>query len=124
MSESGISTLLLDIEGTTTPIDFVYDVLFPYARTHARDFLAGHLESEEVQADKAGFLKEHSADVTQGFAPPALQMESEPAIVDSLVTYVHWLMDRDRKSTPLKSLQGRIWDEGYRIGELRSQVFD
>src|SRR5262249_49490462 len=38
--------------------------------------------------------------------------------------YVHWLMDRDRKSTPLKSLQGKIWEAGYRSGELRGRVFD
>lgn len=38
--------------------------------------------------------------------------------------YIHWLMDRDRKSTSLKSLQGKIWEAGYRAGEIRGQVFD
>ena len=40
-----------------------------------------------------------------------------------MVAYVHWLMDRDRKSTGLKSLQGKIWEEGYRSGELKSEVY-
>jgi enolase-phosphatase E1 len=39
------------------------------------------------------------------------------------MSYVHWLMDQDRKSTGLKSLQGKIWDEGYRAGELRGEVY-
>src|SRR5262249_19253547 len=110
--------------GTTTPIDYVYNVLFPYARAHARDFLASHLESGALESDIAGFLKEHSADASQGNEPPVLLVGTGRVAVDSLVAYVHWLMDRDRKSTPLKSLQGRIWDEGYRSGELRSQVFE
>jgi enolase-phosphatase E1 len=41
----------------------------------------------------------------------------------SVVSYVHWLMDQDRKSTGLKSLQGKIWDEGYRSGDLRGEVY-
>jgi enolase-phosphatase E1 len=40
-----------------------------------------------------------------------------------VVAYVHWLMDRDRKSTGLKSLQGKIWEEGYQAGELESEVY-
>jgi enolase-phosphatase E1 len=44
--------------------------------------------------------------------------------IESAAAYIHWLIDRDRKSTPLKSIQGRIWEEGYFAGELLSQVFD
>jgi enolase-phosphatase E1 len=113
--------LLLDIEGTTTPVDFVFKVLFPYARAHAREYLASRLESEELKAELAAFFRENSEDVLGGLDPPSLADPPEP---DSLVTYVHWLMDRDRKSTPLKSLQGKIWEEGYRRGELRGLVFE
>lgn len=116
-----VRTLLLDIEGTTTPIDFVYKVLFPYARAHAREFLASRLDSEELKAEIAAFRRENSKDKLQGLDPPSLADPPEP---DSLVAYVHWLMDRDHKSTPLKALQGKIWEEGYQRGELRGLVFE
>ena len=106
--------ILLDIEGTTTPIAFVHDVLFSYARAHASDYLAQH--SDEAAADVAQLREEHANDVEQ---PPPLTDDTK-----SVVTYVNWLIDRDRKSTGLKSLQGKIWREGYRQGTLKSQVFD
>lgn len=116
--------ILLDIEGTTTPIDFVYQVLFPFARTHVKNFLLQHWMTAGVQEDLAGLRKERAADAEQGLTPPVIGAGSEEAQIESAVAYVQWLMDQDRKSTPLKSLQGRIWEEGYRSGELLSQVFD
>ena len=116
--------ILLDIEGTTTPIDFVYQVLFPFARTHVKDYLARHWSSADVQNDLAQLREEQAADAQQGLAPPVLRENSDQSKLETTVAYVHWLMDRDRKSTPLKSLQGKIWEEGYQAGELLSQVFD
>jgi len=118
-----VSGIVLDIEGTTTPIDFVYQVLFPYARTRIKDYLGQHLSSEEVRAHMARLREEHAEDERRGLGPPQLRAAPPEAHLESLVAYIHWLMDRDRKSTPLKSLQGRIWEAGYRTGELRSQVF-
>jgi enolase-phosphatase E1 len=99
--------ILLDIEGTTTPITFVYDVLFPFARAHVHE----HLDEDESRALRI----EYDADVTRGLAPPPWS-SGAPA-------YVHWLMDQDRKSTALKTLQGKIWKEGYRRGDLHGEVF-
>jgi len=99
--------ILLDIEGTTTPIFFVYDVLFPFARKH----LAGYLP----QADLSDLQNEYQEDVRRGQNPP--EWSSPP------VRYVEWLMDQDRKSTALKKIQGEIWLAGYQKGELRSEVF-
>lgn len=96
--------MLLDIEGTTTPIAFVHDMLFPYARARLSAFLDDALVAllrEEYRAE-----------------PPHADV---PAW--SPVEYASWLMDRDRKSTGLKSLQGKIWDHGYRTGELRGEVY-
>jgi enolase-phosphatase E1 len=124
LQDLNVSAILLDIEGTTTPLRFVYDVLFPYARTHSRRFLAEHVSSPEVLADVAGLRSEHAEDIRKGLDPPELQEPSPEAQVDSLVAYIHWLMDRDRKTTPLKSLQGKIWEDGYRTGRLRGEVFD
>ncbi|MBS1812456.1 MAG: acireductone synthase [Acidobacteria bacterium] len=112
-----IKIILLDIEGTTTPIDFVFQTLFPYARHHLTSYLAEHWE--EAQADIAELQAEHTADAQQGLNPPPFDNTQ----LDSVVTYLHWLMDRDRKSTPLKSLQGKVWEEGYKSGALKSQIF-
>ena len=116
-----IRAVLLDIEGTTTPIDFVTRVLFPYARERVRDFLARR--ASEVRDDLALLFSEHEADERAGRSPPAWRRESPPGVLDSAAAYVHWLMDRDRKSTALKALQGRIWEEGYDTGQLRGQVY-
>ena len=116
--------ILLDIEGTTTPIDFVYQVLFPFARTRVKDYLSRQWTTDGVQEDLAGLRKEQAVDTAQGIAPPVISEVSVESQIESVVAYVHWLMDQDRKSTPLKSLQGRIWEEGYQSGELLSHVFE
>ncbi|MEO6726107.1 MAG: acireductone synthase [Blastocatellia bacterium] len=118
------SCILLDLEGTTTPIDFVYQVLFPFARTRVKDYLARHWDAADVQRDVVQLCEEQAADAEQGLAPPEISAGFGESQIESVVAYVHWLMDRDRKSTPLKSLQGKIWEEGYQAGELLSQVFD
>lgn len=115
--------VLLDIEGTTSPMDFVYQFLFPYARAHVKEFLARHRASEEVQKVVAQLIEEHTRDVQFGLNPPAIQTSSGEVPGEEIVAYFLWLMDQDRKSTPLKSLQGKIWEEGYRLGELHSRVF-
>jgi len=119
-----VKVLLLDIEGTTTPIDFVYSILFPYARDHVMPYLTEHAESAEVQSDIRGLLDENIEDSGRGLGPPLITTPAGQGLVDEIAAYVHWLMDRDRKSTPLKSLQGRIWEYGYRKGDLRSKVFE
>jgi enolase-phosphatase E1 len=124
LRDTPISCILLDVEGTTTPIDFVYQILFPYARARMKNFLAEHFSSDEVRADIARLRQEHDEDARRGLEPPPQQDDSPEAQLESMTAYIYWLMDRDRKSTPLKSLQGKIWEEGYRTGELRGQVFD
>lgn len=101
--------LLLDIEGTTTPISFVYDVLFPYAREHVEDFLRRHFDAPAVEADRLALAEE------EGVNPDSL---------DELVAAVQRQMDEDHKTTALKSLQGKIWRDGYADGSLRGVVFD
>ena len=103
-----IQGILLDIEGTTTPISFVYDVLFPFARAHARET---PMDSEVLAALKT----EYEDEVRKGLHPPYW---SDPPL-----PYVYWLMDQDRKSTGLKLLQGKIWQQGYKQGELHGEVF-
>jgi enolase-phosphatase E1 len=123
LAERGVRAVLLDIEGTTTPIVFVHGVLFPYARAHLRHHLAASWDTEETQAAIRSLANEHAADVSAGAGPPALR--SGPAGIDreSIAAYAEWLMDRDRKSPGLKLLQGRIWEGGYHAGQLRGEVF-
>jgi enolase-phosphatase E1 len=119
-----IRGILLDIEGTTTPIAFVHEVLFPYARSLVRDYLIENLNSSEVLTDVAGFYEEQSRDIENHSGPPNLPGGPHDVHLDSIVSYVHWLIDRDSKSTALKSLQGKIWKQGYDNGALKSQVFE
>ncbi|HEX5873194.1 MAG TPA: acireductone synthase [Pyrinomonadaceae bacterium] len=109
--------VLLDIEGTTTPIAFVHDVLFSYARDHVKQFLRENSDWEEVRADVELLRREHAEDVTGN--PPPLD-----STVESIAAFVEFLIGCDRKSTGLKSLQGKIWRQGYLDGSLKSQVFD
>ena len=116
-----IRVLLLDIEGTVTPISFVHDILFPFARDHVRDYLIENSETPAVQEDIAALFRERSIDEEKGDAPP--QMENGARSIDSIIAYVNWLIGHDRKSPALKSLQGKIWEQGYRDGTLKAPLF-
>ena len=107
----------MDIEGTTTPIAFVHEVLFPYARARVREYLAQHADDPAVRADVALLRAEYARESPLPDLPPWNASDE----LASTEAYVYWLMDRDRKSTGLKSLQGRIWEAGYRAGELKGK---
>ena len=109
-----VQAILLDVEGTTTPIAFVVEKLVPYARTHLRRHVEQHATAPAHVRLLAQLREEHDKDRAAGQALPAW---------DNPVAYLEWLMDRDRKSPALKDLQGRIWEEGYRLGELQGEVF-
>jgi enolase-phosphatase E1 len=111
--------LLLDVEGTTTPVRFVYDVLFPYSRTRLAGFLQAHAGNPQVLEDVRALRASHARDVEAGHAPPSWGED----VLTSSADYALWLLDQDRKVTPLKSLQGRIWEEGFNSGALRGQVY-
>jgi enolase-phosphatase E1 len=124
MRDPQVRAILLDIEGTTTPVDFVYQVLFPYARRHLREFIARQHAAEAVRADLARLRAEQADDASKTPPPPAWRDEAVESELESAAAYALWLMDQDRKSTGLKSLQGKIWEAGYRRGELRGQVYE
>ncbi|NID05805.1 acireductone synthase [Luteibacter jiangsuensis] len=105
---SDIRAILTDIEGTTSSIDFVKDVLFPYARQHLPAFVETHTDDPEVQhwlheaAKEAGIVEAGRGE-----------------IIDMLIRWI----DEDRKSTALKALQGMIWREGYESGAYVSHMY-
>lgn len=96
--------LILDIEGTTTSISFVYDALFPFARRELPAFLQTHWGEPEVM---------------RGVVLMADGLETP----EMAAAHALGLMDGDVKDTGLKVLQGLVWDAGYRSGELRGHVY-
>ena len=122
--ESKISVILLDIEGTTTPIDFVSQTLFPYASRKLEVFLREHMQEPEIRSLLGELRAQHRRDEQQGLQPPPWQAETEETQFNSTVDYLRWLIARDSKCTPLKALQGKIWQEGYARGELRGEDYE
>jgi enolase-phosphatase E1 len=123
LAARGLGAVLLDIEGTTTPIAFVHEVLFPYARRRLPTYLDSRRSSPELADIIRRLVAERAADERAGLNPPGLSEDAAGDPARDLPPYVIWLMDRDRKSPGLKLLQGQIWEEGYQAGELRGQVF-
>ncbi len=103
-----IKAIVTDIEGTTTSLSFVKDVLFPYARRHMAEFVRQHASEPDVKAQ----LEEVSNVVGQ-------QLGLEQVIAQLL----QWI-DDDQKITPLKALQGLIWQAGYKAGDFTGHVYD
>ena len=124
LNEPSASLIILDIEGTTTPIDFVYKTLFPSRGSASKIISAATGMRPRFKRIWRNCAPNGAADAAQGLNPPAIECESPTERLESMVAYIHWLMDRDRKSTPLKAIQGRIWREGYEAGELLGEVFD
>ena len=106
-----VDAVVLDIEGTTTPIEFVHTTLFGFVREQLSDFVAARRDQPDVARALARLADEHAAE-PDPTRPPAPDE-----------AWVRWLMDRDRKSTGLKELQGLIWRDGYHGGALRSVVY-
>jgi enolase-phosphatase E1 len=123
IGDAGIRALLLDIEGTTTSVDFVYQTLFPHARRHLREYVESHYGEAALAADFEKLRQEHAADAHTSPGFPPWREDSRGSQIESVAAYVSWLMDQDRKSTGLKSLQGKIWEQGYRSGELKSHLY-
>lgn len=110
-----MKVVLLDIEGTTTPIDFVHKTLFPYAKERVGRYVEqnfGKLSEQIVQ-----LTTEHSHD-------KSYSIPFDPTEPGSVSEYLKFLIDSDRKSTPLKAIQGMIWQAGYESDELKSVVFE
>ena len=119
LRDHGVGLVLLDIEGTTTPMSFVYDVLFPYARARMPGYLRARATEDDLRDVLATLRVEWQDDARRGEQPPDWAHADIPAAA----RYLEWLMDRDRKSPSLKRLQGEIWQTGFDAGELRSELF-
>ena len=107
--------ILLDVEGTTSSISFVYDVLFEHAKRQVAPFLAAHARDQAVL--------DLAAAITAAAGSPldAAAIAAEPA--RAALAAIE-LMNRDVKETALKALQGMIWRQGFESGEIVAHVFD
>lgn len=106
--------ILMDIEGTTTSIRFIHDVLFPYARQRMLSFVGSHLDDPEVRH----FLSQ-AAETINSEDGKNYTATDWPEIVTYLI---HWI-DADCKHGALKGLQGIIWEEGYKSGTYQGHVY-
>jgi enolase-phosphatase E1 len=102
-----IKAIVTDIEGTTTSLSFVKDVLFPYAREHLSNFVNRHADDPSVRAQLEAVCRETGKSL------------SDQQIVAQLL---HWI-DEDKKVTPLKALQGLIWEAGYKNADFTGHVY-
>ncbi|NHW99042.1 acireductone synthase [Pseudomonas koreensis] len=103
-----IKVILTDIEGTTSAVSFVFDVLFPYAAKHLPDFVRQNAER---------------ADVAEQIAAVRRDSNEQQADVERVVEILLSWIAEDRKATPLKALQGMVWEQGYQAGQLKGHVY-
>ena len=116
--------ILLDIEGTTTSISFVYERLFPYAKANVRGFLERHWGEAEVQTALDALRALATEDAAANIPTVAIPDHADKAATcDAAVRNVELQMSSDRKTTALKLLQGMIWRDGYANGELKGHVY-
>lgn len=96
-----VSIILTDIEGTTSSLSFVKDVLFPYAEKHLPDFVRRNASKPEVktQLDSIG-----------------------GSVEEAIAKLLQWIKE-DKKETALKALQGMVWQEGYQGSALTADVY-
>ena len=102
-----VNIILLDIEGTTTPVDFVYKTLFPYASTKIESFLREHFRGQEIISLIEQLHRQYKDDKEKLQPPPWIDDNGESQL-RSAVAYCQWLMSKDIKYTTLKYLQGKI----------------
>ena len=108
MSNPTVRAIVTDIEGTTTDINFVHKVLFPYAHAKLPDFLRENAEAPAV--------------AEQIHAVRDVMQDADASLEAVIATLLHWI-DTDQKVTPLKALQGMVWADGYQRGDFTGHLY-
>ncbi len=116
-----MKSFLIDIEGTTAPISFVHEILFPFARQRMTDFIESYEfnihEFTEIKQEFEKDMTSANSDFLKIF-PKLIPLNKK-----EISAYLCYLIDVDRKFGPLKIIQGKIWKEGYEQGLIRSTLF-
>lgn len=103
-----IRVILTDIEGTTSSISFVHDVLFPFAAEHLPGFVTENRDEPAVAEQLDAVAATSGVDRQD---------------VEGLVEVLQQWIKEDRKETSLKALQGMVWEQGYQQGELKGHIY-
>lgn len=103
-----IKAILTDIEGTTSAVSFVFDVLFPFAARHLPEFVLARADEPEVAAQLDAVRRDSG--------------EPDASVQRVVEILLGWIAE-DRKATPLKALQGMVWEQGYQAGQLKGHVY-
>lgn len=103
-----IKAIVTDIEGTTTSISFVHDVLFPYARRHMREFITA---------------QQHDAEICRQIAAVSNEAGKALSLSETIDQLIAWI-DADKKITPLKAIQGILWETGFKNNDYRAHMYD
>jgi len=118
-----VDGILLDIEGTTTPMEFVHTTLFDYAKKRVRSFLIQHEHNPEVRKIIDDLRTMRSEDRAMSGDPVEMGDSGDKLTIESVADYCNWLISRDSKAKPLKDLEGLIWREGFSNGNLQGEVY-
>jgi len=102
-----IKAIVTDIEGTTSSLSFVKETLFPYARTHIADYLREHADDRSVTP----YIEAVEREIGRSL--------SLDEVIDQLIRWI----DEDKKITPLKAIQGLLWEAGYKNGDFKGHVY-
>ncbi|HYA36711.1 MAG TPA: acireductone synthase [Candidatus Methylomirabilis sp.] len=103
-----IKAIITDIEGTTSSLSFVKDVLFPYARERMAEFLRAHAQDPAVRREIEDMRRINGQNL------------SDAQVAEQLIRWI----DEDKKITPLKALQGMIWEDGYKKGAFKGHMYE
>lgn len=120
-----VSAVVVDIEGTTTSINFVKETLFPYVRENLEEYINSKWSDKELQEDVALLREQANTDATEKVEGAIDIPEGEgDEVKASVIKNVLWQMDGDRKTKALKQLQGHIWRNGYSSGKIVGHLYD
>lgn len=103
-----IKAIVTDIEGTTSSLSFVKDILFPHARRHLADYVRRH---------------QHAPAVREQLEAVQAELGKRLALEETIAQLLEWMRE-DKKITPLKALQGMIWEDGYRRGAFTGHLYE
>jgi len=103
-----IKGVLLDIEGTIAPISFVKDTLFPYSREKLEEFIKENKDKPEIRKILDDIKK----------------LEGRDLSLDEIISLLKKWIDEDKKITPLKDIQGYIWEEGFVSGKIKAPLYE
>eukprot|EP00741_Cyanophora_paradoxa_P024009 tig00021720_g23185.t1 len=126
MAMAGPLAVILDIEGTTTPITFVENTLFPYAKQHLRQYLLAHIAEPAVRTDVEQIRAQAESELAAGQDTPQIPAGAleDPAVFEAAIVRIEWEIQHNKKTVGLKSLQGKIWQEGYSSGAIKGEVYE